>query len=140
MDEENGGSGQGAYTAAHSAEFAKHVGAIESDFGAAHPLGFEAKISETALPYLRPVQEALRPIGANLIKLTPYSPGADIGPMAKAGIPAFGIMQSGRTYFFYHHTAADTLDKINPQELQENAAAMAVLGYALADLPEPLPR
>lgn len=140
MDEENGGAGQGAYTAAHGGEFSKHVAAIESDFGAEHPLGFEAKISEAALPFLRPVQETLRPIGANLIKLTPYSPGADIGPMAKAGVPAFGLMQSGRTYFFYHHTAADTLDKIDPKELQENAAAMAVLGYALAALPEPLPR
>jgi hypothetical protein len=140
MDEENGGSGQGAYTAAHGVEFTKHVGAIESDFGAEHPLGFEAKISEAALPSLRPVQETLRPIGTNVIKLTPYSPGADIGPMAKAGVPAFGVMQAGRTYFFYHHTAADTLDKINPKELQENAAAMAVLGYALANMPEPLPR
>jgi hypothetical protein len=51
-----------------------------------------------------------------------------------------GILQDGRTYFNYHHTAADTLDKVVPSELRENAAAMAVMGYVLADMPEPLPR
>jgi Zn-dependent M28 family amino/carboxypeptidase len=60
--------------------------------------------------------------------------------MSKAGVPSFGLMQDARTYFNYHHTAADTLDKIVPRELQENAAAMTVLGFALADMPSPLPR
>jgi len=140
MDEENGGHGHDAYAAAHKTEFANHVAAIESDFGAGHPLGFDAKISANALPWLKPAQEILRSFGANLIKVTNDSPGADIAPLAKAGIPAFGIMQDGRTYFNYHHTAADTLDKIVPRELRENAAAMAVMGYALANLPETLPR
>jgi carboxypeptidase Q len=140
MDEENGGHGHDAYAAAHKTEFANHVAAIESDFGAAHPLGFDAKISANALPWLKPAQEILRSFGANLIKVTNDSPGADIAPMAKVGIPAFGIMQDGRTYFNYHHTAADTLDKIVPRELRENAAAMAVMGYTLANLPETLPR
>jgi len=49
-------------------------------------------------------------------------------------------MQDARTYFNYHHTAVDSLDKIVPQEVRENAAALAVMGYALANLPEPLPR
>ena len=140
MDEENGGHGHDAYAAAHKTEFVNHVAAIESDFGAAHPLGFDAKISSNALPWLKPAQDILRSFGANLIKVTNDSPGADIAPLAKAGIPAFGIMQDGRTYFNYHHTAADTLDKIVPRELRENAAAMAVMGYALANLPEMLPR
>jgi Zn-dependent M28 family amino/carboxypeptidase len=60
--------------------------------------------------------------------------------MSQAGVPALGIMQDGRSYFNYHHTAADTLDKIDPAELRENAAAMAVMGYALACAPQPLPR
>ena len=89
---------------------------------------------------LTPVQEALQPLGANLIHLIEHSPGADIEPMAKAGVPTLGIMQDARTYFNYHHTAADTLDKIVPRELQENAAAMAVLAYELANLPALLPR
>ena len=140
MDEENGGRGHDAYATAHRNEFANHVAAIESDLGASHPLGFSAKISANALPWLRPAQEILRSFGANLIKITDQSPGSDIAPMAKAGIPAFGVMQDGRTYFNYHHTAADTLDKIVSRELRENAAAMAVMGYALANLPETLPR
>jgi carboxypeptidase Q len=140
MDEENGGSGQTAYAGAHEAEFANHVAAIESDSGAGHPLGFEVMSSGKALPFLRPVQEILQSFGASIIQTTDSSPEADITPLAKAGVPALGLLQDGRTYFFYHHTAADTLDKIVPQELRENAAAMAVMGYALADLPEPLPR
>ncbi len=78
--------------------------------------------------------------GANLIQLTSESPEADIEPLAKQGVPAFGLLQDGRVYFNYHHTAADTLDKIVPRELRENATAMAVMGYALAAMPEPLPR
>ena len=60
--------------------------------------------------------------------------------MAKAGVPAFGLLIDSRTYFHYHHTAADTLDKISPQDIEQDAAAMAVMAYTLANLPEPLPR
>ena len=140
MDEESGGRGRQAYTAAHSAEFANHVAAIESDLGAAHPLGFNVKMSAQAVETLKPVQKILESFGANLIKGVPFSPGADISSMSQAGVPALGIMQDGRTYFNYHHTAADTLDKIDPAELRENAAAMAVMGYALACAAQPLPR
>jgi carboxypeptidase Q len=140
MDEENGGRGHDAYAKDYAAELANHVAAIESDTGAAHPLGFEAKINPKGLPPLKPVQDVLQSFGANVIRLTERSPGADIAPLAKAGVPTLGILQDARTYFNYHHTAADTLDKIVPQELRENAAAMAVMGYALANLPEPLPR
>ena len=139
-DEENHGRGHEAYAKAHLQEMENHVAAIESDLGAGHPLGFDANMSEQALPLLKPVQEILQPFGANLIKLITQSPGADIAPMAKAGVPTLGILQDGRTYFNYHHSAADTLDKIDPQHLRENAAAMAVMGYALAAMPEPLPR
>jgi len=121
MDEENGGSGREAYAKDHAAEFSDHVAAIESDLGASHPLGFQARINPSALPALKPVQEVLQNFGANLIRLTTFSPGSDIEPLAKAGVPAFGIMTDSRTYFNYHHTAADTLDKIVPQELRENA-------------------
>jgi len=139
MDEENGGRGRAAYSKEHSAEFADHFAAMESDLGAGHPLGFVAKINPEALPVLKPIQEILQSFGANLIRLTIRNPGADIAPLAQAGIPAFGIMQDARTYFDYHHSAADTLDKIVPQELRENAAAMVVMGYALANL-QTLPR
>ena len=60
--------------------------------------------------------------------------------MVQVGVPGFAPLQDVRTYFNYHHSAADTLDKIGPRELQENAAAMAVLAYTLANLPEAMPR
>ncbi len=116
------------------------MGAIESDSGAGHPLGFDAKMNPAGVRLLQPLQNVLKSFGANVIKITNDSPGADIAPLAKAGVPAFGIMQDARTYFYYHHTAADTLDKVIPAQLRENAAAMAVLGYALANMPQPLPR
>lgn len=140
MDEENGGTGHDAYAKAHESDLSNHVAAIESDSGAAHPLGFEVKVSSNALPFLRPVQEILESFGASVIQPTDSSPEADIAPLSKAGVPALGLLQDGRNYFYYHHTAADTLDKVVPQELRENAAAMAVMGYALANLPEPLRR
>jgi Zn-dependent M28 family amino/carboxypeptidase len=117
-----------------------HVAALESDLGASHPMGFRAKITPEAEAKLKPVQDVLRAFGANLIELSNDSPEADIEPLAKVGVPAFGLMQDGRIYFKYHHTAADTLDKIVPRELQENATALAVMGYALAAMPDPLPR
>jgi Zn-dependent M28 family amino/carboxypeptidase len=140
MDEETGGSGSQAYAKDYLAEFPNHVAAIESDAGAAHPLGFDAKMSTKAAETLRPALDVLQSIGANLLRESNYPPGADIAAMSEKGIPALGIMQDGRTYFNYHHTAADTLDKIIPGELRENAAAMAVMGYALANMKEPLPR
>lgn len=140
MDEERTATGRAAYAAAHQAEFPNHAAAIESDFGATHPMGVRAKISDAAATMLGPMQEILASFGANLVQRSADSPEADIELMAKAGVPAFGIMQDGRIYFRYHHTAADTLDKIVPQELRENAAVMTVLSYTLASLPEPLPR
>jgi Zn-dependent M28 family amino/carboxypeptidase len=140
MDEETGGSGSQAYTKDHSAEFANHVAAIESDAGAAHPLGFDVKVNPKAIEMLRPVTAVLQSMGATVLQPTSYPPGADIAAMSEAGVPAVGIMEDGRTYFHYHHTAADTLDKVVPSELRENAAAMAVMAYALASMKDPLPR
>jgi len=140
MDEETGGAGSKAYTTEYAADLVHHVAAIESDAGAAHPLGFEIKASPAASDALHPVQSVLQSIGATVLQSSTYPPGADIAGMSEAGVPAFGVMQDGRTYFNYHHTAADTLDKIVPSELRENAAAMAVLAYALANMKEPLPR
>jgi carboxypeptidase Q len=116
------------------------VAAIESDSGAAHPLGFEVKMTPRAAELLRPVQEVLQSVGANPVEASSFAPGADISDMSDEGVPTLGLRQDGRTYFNYHHTAADTLDKVVPAELRENAAAMAVMGYALASMKDPLPR
>jgi Zn-dependent M28 family amino/carboxypeptidase len=75
-----------------------------------------------------------------LLQPIDVSPGSDIEPIVKAGVAGIGVIPDGRHYFDYHHSAADTLDKVDPHELKENAAAMAVMGYAIAAMPEPLPR
>ena len=140
MDEESGGAGSQTYSRDHSSEFLHHVAAIECDTGAAHPLGFETRISASAANLLRPVLSVLDSVGATAMLPSNYPPGADIAGMSETGVPALGILQDGRTYFNYHHTAADTLDKIVPGELRENAATMAVMGYALATMKDALPR
>ena len=140
MDEENGGRGHDAYAKTHEAELANHVAALESDLGAGHPMGYVLKAKPEVIPLLRPMLEILRSTGCTLLRPSDYSPGSDISPLVKAGVPGFAPLQDSRFYFNYHHTAADTLDKIVPRELQENAAAMVVLGYMLTNLPQKLPR
>ncbi|HEV2469387.1 MAG TPA: M20/M25/M40 family metallo-hydrolase [Candidatus Sulfotelmatobacter sp.] len=140
MDEENGGAGSQAYSKDHLNDFPRHVAAIESDSGAAHPLGFDIRMNNAATDLLRPIVSVLQSFGANALQPSSYPPGADIAAMSEAGVPALGLLQDGRTYFNYHHSAADTLDKIVPNELRENGAAIAVMAYALASMKDPLPR
>jgi hypothetical protein len=139
INEENGLMGGRTYAKDHAGEIANHIAAIESDLGAGHPLGFNAHATPQALALLRPVSTILDTQGAGLIQSAEET-GSDISPLEAAGVPAFGLWQDARSYFTFHHTAADTLDKIDPQELRKNAAALAVLGYAIASMPERLPR
>lgn len=139
MNEENGVVGGRTYAKEYEAEIANHFAAIESDRGAGHPLGFEVKAKPEVLPLLAPMSAILQTSGAGLLKLTGDTE-TDISFLGTAGVPSFGLWQDTRTYFDYHHTAADTLDKVVPRELAENAAAMSVLAYTLANLPESLPR
>jgi len=140
MDEENGGGGNKGYAKTHAPELPDHIAGIESDEGAGHPLGFRVKMPPAAIATLQPLVDILRPVGSTVFRATEQSPGSDLDPLVEAGMPGIGLIEDGRKYFDYHHTAADTLDKVDPRELRENAAAMAVLGYALAEMPERLPR
>lgn len=140
MNEENGLVGGTTYAANHKAEVANHIAAIESDFGAGHPVGFSGHASSKAFTLLAPLSPILQASGAGVTRQTTQPEGADISPLDLAGVPTFAPIQDVRTYFHYHHTAADTLDKIVPRELAENAAVVALLAYAIANLPEPLPR
>ena len=139
MNEENGVTGGRTYASRRTGEIGNHIAAIESDRGAGHPLGFEVKGQPELLELLEPVRRVLESSGAGLMRLTEDTE-VDITPLARAGVPAFGVLQDTRKYFDYHHTAADTFDKIVPEELAENVAAMAVLSYAIAGLAIRLPR
>jgi carboxypeptidase Q len=139
MNEENGVVGGRTYAKDYAGELANHFAAIESDRGAGHPLGFDAKVTAEAMPLFAPISNVLRSQGAGLSRRSDDTE-TDITPIADKGVPAFGLWQDTRTYFNYHHTPADTLDKVDPHELAENAAVMSVLAYGLANLPKPLPR
>lgn len=140
MNEENGLVGGRTYGRNQEKNIANHFAAIEMDFGPGHPSGFNAHITEQARPFLDPIANVLQSQGAGVIKFATNSVGADISPLERGGVPGFSPLVDARKYFDYHHTAADTLDKVNPRELAENAAVLAVLTYALANLAEPLPR
>jgi carboxypeptidase Q len=137
MNEENGFVGANTYAA--EADAAKHFAAIEGDLGAAHPIGFIFAGKPAAIPYLNPLAAILNSQGAGQISLQPNA-SSDISTLTAKGVPSFGPWFDTTTYFNYHHTEADTFDKVNPTELAENSAVMAVLAYGLANLEQPLPR
>jgi carboxypeptidase Q len=139
-NEENGGRGSKAYFASVSNALAGQVAAIEDDTGAGRSLGVNAAVTPESLPKLKPALDALAPIGATVLERHDGELGADINPLQVAGVPGFSPLVDARHYFDYHHTAADTLDKVDPQNLRTQVATLAVLAYYLAELPEPLPR
>lgn len=141
MDEENDGSGSSQYMKDHGTEFPEYIAAIESDAGVAHPIGFAATMSNPAINALRPMQTILSSIGTTVLDKASRVPGTtDIAPLSEHGVPIVGIIVDQRHYYDYHHSAADTFDKVVPAELRENAATMAVAAYALASMTNPLPR
>jgi len=139
MNEENGLAGSKQYAKDHEKEWANHFAAMETDNGAGHPIGLNIKGKFEIKKMLAPVLAVLQESGAGGVNFLEHV-GADIEPMEKANVPAFSPIQDSRFYFNYHHTAADTLDKIVPKELAENSAVVAVAVYALANSEQPLPR
>jgi carboxypeptidase Q len=139
MNEENGTRGSKQYAKDHASEFPNHFAVNETDGGAGHPVGLNLKTKPEVKKMFEPVAKILEEIGAGTLNLAEHV-GADTDPIEKAGVPAFSPMQDNRFYFNYHHTAADTLDKIVPRELQENAAVVAVAAYAFANAEQSLPR
>jgi len=139
-DEENGAVGSKVYAASVDAAVASQVAAIESDSGAGHAMGITAAVTADSVARLEPVRAALQPLGAGVLRREESEQGADITPLQMRGVPGFSPLVDRRHYFDIHHTAADTLDKVDPRELRAQVAVMAVLAYYLAELPEPLPR
>jgi len=136
--EETGIWGGRAYLEAHRAEVDNHILAIESDGGVFRPTGFGFTGSDEAYSIVRSLGELLDPIEAG--EIVRGGGGADIGPLMGEGVPGMGLTVDDTKYFWYHHTDADTMDKLDPEEMARCVAAMAVIAYVVADLPEPLPR
>ena len=137
-NEENGLRGGNGYRDAHKSEVAKHVLAIESDSGVYRPTGFG--LSEQATPQARAdMQEIARLLsGIRADRIDADGGGADIGPLMREGVTGASLNVDGSHYFDIHHTHADTFDKVNPQELAACVAALAVMAYVVADMPDRL--
>lgn len=135
-NEENGNRGGLAYRDAHRAELANHVAMLESDSGVFRPVGFGFSGTARARTTVAAIASLLVGIGATAI--SSVGGGADIGPSVEAArIPALSLDVDG-PYFAYHHTEADTVDKVDPQELARCVAAIAVMTYVIAELPHRL--
>jgi len=139
MNEENGLAGGKGYAAAHEAELARHVAALEADSGAGQPVGITLHAGQGGAALLKPWLGPLDSLGLG-DPAEGEAGGADIGPMAPAAVPFVAVQQETSHYFDTHHSAADTLDKVQPEPLNKTAAAIAVVAYALAEMPQPLPR
>lgn len=138
-NEENGIRGGNAYRDAYVDAAQHHVLAIESDSGVFAParLGFTG--SEAATKFMAEIGSLLAPLG--LQNIGPGGGGADIGPIAAAGkVPMLAYQGDSTRYFTIHHTPADTVDRIAPEEVSKAAAALSVITYVVADARERLPR
>jgi Zn-dependent M28 family amino/carboxypeptidase len=139
VNEENGSRGGDAYRDWVGDQLSNHVAAVEMDGGAETPLGFGAAVTGAAdMALLGQIGRLLDPIGAGGID--GQGGGEDIRPLMTAGVPGLAEHAAGTHYFDWHHTEADTLDKVNPEDFRKSVAAMAVMGYVLADMPSRLGR
>jgi hypothetical protein len=133
VNEENGGRGGEAYRAFVGDQIKNHVAAIEMDGGAEAPRGFGAGVDTNSLEILKQIGTLLERAGAT--EITGGGGGSDIGPLIRDGVPGLSERTVGAHYFDWHHTEADTLDKVSPEDFRKNVAALAVMGYVLADMP-----
>ncbi|MFN0248494.1 MAG: M20/M25/M40 family metallo-hydrolase [Kofleriaceae bacterium] len=143
-NEENGLRGGKTYAKEHAAELGKHVFAFEADSGGFPPVGISFKMKDGTKP------EVVEKVKARLVEVARLAEavgmrevkvghaGADVSQLVDGGVVAGGLVTDWRTYFDYHHTEADTLDKVDPAVLADGVAASAVLAYVLADMPDRL--
>ena len=137
-NEENGGKGNQAYRDMHMDELKNHVLAIESDGGVFAPEGFGFTGSDKAREIITDIHQLMKPIQAHT--LSKGGRAADVSPLNDEGVPVMSLKVDGSKYFWYHHTNADTFDKVDFYEFNRCVAAMAIMSFIVADLDEPLPR
>lgn len=144
-NEENGLRGAEAFRDSLGADVSHIQLALESDSGLFDPVGFGYGGSEDGR---RLLAARVEPLLAGLLKtdsdvgpagITQGGGGADIGPMMRDGVPGLSLRTDNGDYFVYHHTPADTIDKLDPAHVQRAVAATAILIYVAAEIPERLP-
>jgi hypothetical protein len=133
-NEENGVRGGEQYAKDHAAELPRHVAAFEVDSGAGAPLGFMTDGPQPWSADARRVGRLLAPIGAGTV-IAGHA-GDDIMKLKPAGVPLMSLMLDPSHYFDVHHSVADTLEKVDPENLRRGVAALATMAYVVADRPE----
>lgn len=132
-NEENGTRGGMAYRDQFKDQLKNHVIAIEMDGGAERPVGLGITGGgEKALAQMKEIGKLVQPIGAGLV--TAGGGGTDIGPIMREGVIGSGVRTVGKRYMEWHHTAADTIDKVDATDFRKNIAQLAVFAYVLADM------
>ncbi len=140
-NEENGGAGAVQYATDHRAELDRHVAAIESDMGGFRPRGFGIDLEDPAAEAAAAATLGrwMKPLAARFpgspFRVAPGMAGADVAPLVERGVPGMLLLVDESTYFDYHHSPADTLDKVEPAALTEATAAMAGMAWLLAESP-----
>ena len=130
-NEERGLYGGKAYAEKHAGEITKHLIAAETDFGSGRIYGFRTQTSEAAQPAVQQIAQALAPLGIAYMP-DQGDPESDISAITERGVAWAWLGHDGTHYFDVHHTAEDTLDKVDPKDLAQGVAAYAVFAYLAA--------
>jgi hypothetical protein len=133
VNEENGTRGGEAYRAFVGDQLKNQVMALEMDGGAETPRGFGAGVDEKSMDLLKQIGKLLDPIGAG--EITMGGGGEDITALVRDGVVGMSERAAGTHYFDWHHSEADTLDKVDPEDFRKSVAALAVMSFAVADMP-----
>ena len=131
-NEEFGLSGARAYGEKYAADFAKHVLAAESDLGSGKILTFRSRFKPEALPLAAEIAELLKPLGVAAGGNEAFG-GADLIPLVAGGVAVFDLAPDASKYFDVHHTAEDTIDKVDPKGLDHAVASHLVVTLIAAE-------
>jgi Zn-dependent M28 family amino/carboxypeptidase len=140
MNEENGGRGGRAYSDSLQGKMTKQFAAYEDDGGSGRPFGVKASVGLPAMKMFGPLQAALQPLGAGAFHREEEVAGPDVHGLEIGGVPSFEPVIDSSDYFNYHHTPADTFDKVNPDNLRRHVAVMATTAWFLANTDQPIGR
>ncbi|HTX89364.1 MAG TPA: M20/M25/M40 family metallo-hydrolase [Bacteroidales bacterium] len=131
MDEETDQRGAKAYdeTAVRDSLKIKHIAAIECDRGGFTPFGFSIDATDQKIKELQSWKQLFLPYGIYMFEKG--GSGVDIRGLKSLGTPLIALVPDSQRYFDYHHSAADTFDKVNQRELQLGSATVASLVYLI---------